>query len=225
MQIGDTRKVEFDEVVFRIMVTAPDDSNLWPLGEKVRKDDTRPATLPTTGYNNLSSAIALRNAKELALKLETPIPTDFGWPVLWSSDEAYYCGPHDDRAVDHNDCPGMPERIRRDKAVVRFRGEWKEYLHLGDEPKWAPLPKTVEPGAPARKLPDHVGKPDPEWFSNFMTELEATEWVDDAQYCYDTPSELPCCAIKAPRSMVKEWLVVALVAAVAAAKARPTGGW
>ena len=128
-------QVKFCENVFRIMITASDDSYLWPIVQKARKEEGRPpAKMHSKEHNLLSSAMALRNAKELALKLEEPISTGFGWPIVWEEREAIVCVPYAERNMDHNDLPEMPLKMSRGLAVRRYYSNWYEYEHFGEVP-------------------------------------------------------------------------------------------
>ena len=99
------------------------------------------AVMPSATRKDLALSAALRDAKELCLKLRGP-DTSYGWPVFWDNEHASIYGPYDpfgpDGQKDHIDEPGPPEIIPRGAAVVRFYNNWSMYLHMGDVPSFVP---------------------------------------------------------------------------------------
>ena len=85
----------------------------------------------------LDAAMALRNAKEWAMKLDHPLHTEFGWPILWAGDVVYVCDQCNQYQLDeeeHTVTHLMPRRIPRTDAVKEFYSQMHSYHHLGDVP-------------------------------------------------------------------------------------------
>ena len=225
--LGKSRQVEFNERVFRIMVTASDDSDLRPIGERVRKDDGRPQARPVCPeVLTLDSVLALRNVKELAAKLDVPYDTNHGWPILWRGDDAWVCEPYPGSDADHIDCPGMPEVIPRAQAIQQFASCWDDYTHFGDVPQrptassggtesaatssadgW--LKAKGKRGRVGVVVPNggqnHAGQgiSGPNWFLSFMEDQPAEDIASDLPDNVVVSSVVACSAARPPKSVVK----------------------
>ena len=113
--------MQFDGKVEERGYEVPSESEMKPYPKGQNSDERRQPAAPKGHLETLlDAAMALRNAKEWAMKLDDPIHTDFGWPILWAGDVVYVCDQCDqytmnekEHAVNHL----MPNRIPRRVAV------------------------------------------------------------------------------------------------------------
>jgi len=81
----------------------------------------------------LNAIIALRDAKALSLSLGSP--WCFGWPVLWSMEYAFICGPNPDgEDLDYVDTAIMPRMVARSLAIPELLSGWDNLYHCGEVP-------------------------------------------------------------------------------------------
>ena len=111
-------------------------NTLWPLG--VAAPRTQPETgvkLPTATTMLLSSADAIRSARELSLLHKRPENNNGPlWPVVW--DDKGYAHLYTPRPSGKLffDVPGHPYRLPRAAAIVVLDDFWSTVIHSGTVP-------------------------------------------------------------------------------------------
>ena len=98
------RKVQFKGNVEEKSYAVPSESGMEPYTRGQKPDERRQPAGPKGHLETmLDAAMALRNAKEWAMKTDDPHHTDFGWPILWAGDVVYVCDQHDQYNLDEEE--------------------------------------------------------------------------------------------------------------------------
>ena len=83
-----------------------------------------------TQMHELDSAIALRNAKALAMSLGTSC--HFAWPVLRNAEGAIICGVHPEGPTKDFIGEGiMPRMSSRENAIKELQASWNQHAQFG----------------------------------------------------------------------------------------------
>ena len=128
-------KVDFDEKPVVWCLQVADDVRLRKYAKSGVADARPSAAFPSASSQLISLGMALRDAKELSLKLNGK-DTNWGWPVVWEGSSVHFCEPYPGKKRLHVDYPRMPTLTERcTTELVRFSDSAK-YLHMGEVPEF-----------------------------------------------------------------------------------------